>query len=128
MVSLVLSDNTAAQSHSLYIDDKVAGLVIDVKKWNDVKKVVDKKAKEHTVNTKEARKKVENKLALAQSEHSCYLKEVLPTTLDQAQKQAVVDYENSSEFKAQLLAKYKEGMRDMKFSFTLANLSLTELN
>lgn len=66
-------------------------------------------------------------MALVRSEHSCYLREVLLTTLDQARQQAVANFQNSQRFEARLHAEYKEGMRDMKVSFTLANPSLTEL-
>lgn len=75
-VSLMLSSNTAAQSHSLCMDDKVAGLVADVKKWRDVKKVAIEKAKKAEkciLKAEEAKKKTENELTLAQSEHSSYL-------------------------------------------------------
>ena len=44
MVSLVFSDNTAARSHSLCMDEKVAGLVADVKKWKDAEKVAAEEA------------------------------------------------------------------------------------
>ncbi|GMN72158.1 hypothetical protein TIFTF001_051946 [Ficus carica] len=50
------------------------------------KLVEAKKAEEHALKTEEARKKAENVLASAQSEHYCYLQEVLPAILDQAQQ------------------------------------------
>ncbi|GMN49573.1 hypothetical protein TIFTF001_018739 [Ficus carica] len=79
-------------------------LVAEVKRWRDAEKVAAKKAKkaeEHALKAEEVRKKAENELASARSEHFRYLREVLPTTLDQ-------------------------GMRDMNASFILANLSLTK--
>lgn len=44
MVSLTFSDNIAARNHSLCMDEKVAGLVTDVKKWKDAEKVAAEKA------------------------------------------------------------------------------------
>lgn len=40
----------------------------------------------------------------------------------------VAFYENSFMFEVQFLEEYKEGMRDIKTSFTLANLSLIGLD
>ena len=53
---------------------------------------------------------------------------MLPAIINQARKQAVAFYNNSFEFEVRFLDEYKEGMRDMKTSFTLANLSLTRLD
>ncbi|GMN49628.1 hypothetical protein TIFTF001_018784 [Ficus carica] len=44
VVSLTFSDNIAARNHSLCMDEKVAGLVTDVKKWKDAEKVAAEKA------------------------------------------------------------------------------------
>lgn len=76
-------------SWSRYILRILYLLVIEVKRQKDTKKVVAEKAKkaeEHALKTEEARKKAENVLASAQSEHYCYLQEVLPAILDQAQQ------------------------------------------
>lgn len=46
------------------MDNKVAGLVIDVKKWKDAEKLTTKKAKmakKRAMKAKEAKKKTENK-------------------------------------------------------------------
>lgn len=73
-------------------------------------------------------REAKNELALALSENFRYLQEVFPATLYQARKYAIAVYENSFEFEAPLLTKYKEGMKDIKASFTLANPSLIGLN
>ena len=68
MVSLAFSGNAGVQSHSLRMDNKVTGLVADVKKWRDAEKLTienAKKAKKHATKAKEAKKKTENKLASA---------------------------------------------------------------
>ncbi|GMN67228.1 hypothetical protein TIFTF001_036289 [Ficus carica] len=117
VVSFAFYINTVARSHYLCMDDKMAVLVANVKKWKDAEKVAvenAKKAEERALKAEEAKKKVKNELALARYEHSCYLQEVLPATLDQARKQVVADYVNSPEFEALLLCEYKDGMRDMK--------------
>lgn len=84
MVSLVFSGNVAARSHSLCMDNKVAGLVANIKKWKDAEKVVTEKAKkaeERALKVEVARKMADNELALTRFEHSHYLQEVLPATL-----------------------------------------------
>ncbi|GMN60234.1 hypothetical protein TIFTF001_029321 [Ficus carica] len=43
VVSLALSGNAATRSHSIRMDDKVARLVADVKKWKGVEKVATKR-------------------------------------------------------------------------------------
>lgn len=73
MVSFAFSGNDAARSHFLRMDEKVSGLITDIKKWKDAKKVAAKKAKkaeERALKSKEGKKKAENKLAIARSKHS----------------------------------------------------------
>ena len=71
------------------------------------------------------RKKAEDDLAAAHSENSRFLQETLPAALDQARRLAFEEYQNSSEFDARLLVKYKEGMQDMKAGFTVSNPTVT---
>ncbi|GMN70625.1 hypothetical protein TIFTF001_039667 [Ficus carica] len=91
VVSLAFSGNATAQSHFNRMDDKVTELVTEVKRWQDAKKVVVRKAKkaeEQALKAEEARKKAESELVSARSEHSCYLQKVLLVTFDQARQQA----------------------------------------
>ena len=74
------------------------------------------------------RKRAESELASVRLAHFCNLQKVFPTTFDKARQQVDTDYENSSRFEVHLLAKYKEGMRDMNANFTLANPNLIGLN
>lgn len=130
MVSITFFGNVAERTHSLRIDGKAAGLIAYVKKWKVNKKVAAEKAKkveEHVLKSEEAKKKAKNELALACSEHSCYLQKVLPAAFDQARKQVVADYVDTR-FEAWLFAECKEGMRDMNASFTLANPNLIGLD
>lgn len=109
----------------------MAGLVADVKKWRDAEKAASERAKkveEQAARAEEARKKAEGELSFVRSDHSHYLQEVLPVALDQARQQAVADYQRSEEFEARLLVEYKEGMRDMKASFAMANPTLIGLD
>lgn len=53
---------------------------------------------------------------------------MLPTTLDQARRKVVINYQGFTEFEARLLTEYKDGMRDMKTSFILANPNLIGLD
>lgn len=83
------------------------------------------KAEEARRKVKEAHKRAEDDMIAIWYEHSCYFQEALPTVLDQNRQQAVVDYQRLAEFKAHLLAEYKEGMRDMKAGFSMPNLTVT---
>ncbi|GMN52727.1 hypothetical protein TIFTF001_021863 [Ficus carica] len=83
VVFLTFSDNAAAWCYSLHMDNKVAGLVTDFKKWKDAEKV---------------------------------------------RKYVVADYKIALEFEARLFSEYKNDMRDIKPSFTLANPNLTGLD
>ncbi|GMN52644.1 hypothetical protein TIFTF001_021785 [Ficus carica] len=76
-----------------------------------------KKAEKRALKDEEAKKKAKNDTS-----------EVFPATLNQAGKYAIAVYENSLEYEALLLTKYKEGMKDIKASFTLANPNLIGLN
>ena len=107
MVSLAFSGNAAPRSHINFIDDKVAGLVTEVKKWREAKKVASEKAKKaekQAFKAKEARKKAKVKLPMVRSKHSQYLQETLLAALDQARQQAVADKQKSEQFEAYILA------------------------
>ncbi|GMN53243.1 hypothetical protein TIFTF001_022391 [Ficus carica] len=87
------------------MDKKAVSLVAEVKRWRDAVKVASKKAKkaeERSSKADEARKKAKEQA----------------TRAEEARKKA----------KTRLLAEYKEGMRDMKTSFTLANPMLIGLD
>lgn len=58
------------------MDDKVDGLIANVKKWKDAEQVAvekAKKAEECVLNAKETKKKAEDELASARLNHSRYL-------------------------------------------------------
>ena len=57
----MFSNNAVVRSHSLQIDNKVVGMVVDIKKWRNAKKVAAKKTKK----TEGAKKKAKSKLASA---------------------------------------------------------------
>lgn len=63
VVSLALSGNAATRSHSIRMDDKVARLVADIKKWKGVEKVATKRLRKHALKANDAKKKGENLLA-----------------------------------------------------------------
>ena len=52
----------------------------------------------------------------------------LPAALEEARRQAVEDFLQSEDFKDRLVAKCKEGMRDMKASFNLTNPTVTRVD
>ncbi|GMN22567.1 hypothetical protein TIFTF001_040288 [Ficus carica] len=100
VVSFTFFGNAAARNHINRMDEKVAGLVSEVKKWREAEKMALKKAnkaKEQALKVEEARKKVEVELSSIQYENSRYLQEAFLAALNQAH-------------------------------FTLANPSLTRLN
>ncbi|GMN28212.1 hypothetical protein TIFTF001_044211 [Ficus carica] len=80
-----------------------AGLVVEVKKWLEVEKLASEKVSKPRSKRSRLRRRERG-------------------------PKAATDYENSLRFKACLLAKYKEGMKDMKANFILANPTLIGLN
>ncbi|GMN48312.1 hypothetical protein TIFTF001_017480 [Ficus carica] len=113
-VSLSFSGNVATQGYANRMKEKVYSLDTEAEKVADVKAKEAKKrasqAEDARKKAEEAQKKAEDDLDAARSEHSQYLREVLPVTLDQARRQAVKEYQNSVEFDARFLAEYKEGV------------------
>lgn len=88
MVSFTFFGNAAARNHINRMDEKVAGLVSEVKKWREAEKMALKKAnkaKEQALKVEEARKKVEVELSSIQYENSRYLQEAFLAALNQAQ-------------------------------------------
>ena len=121
--------------YSNRIKDKVVSLDSEVRKVRHAENTAEEKANEAEKRASQAedawkkveevRKKAEDNLAAAQSENSRFLQKTLPAALNQARRQAFEEYQNSSEFDARLLMKYKEGMRDMKAGFTVSNPTVT---
>nr|GMN75608.1 hypothetical protein TIFTF001_056326 [Ficus carica]GMN75614.1 hypothetical protein TIFTF001_056329 [Ficus carica] len=69
VIYLVFSDNTAARSHSNHMEEKVASLVAEDKKWRDIEKMASEKAtKADELSTKaeEAKKKAEEQATRAE--------------------------------------------------------------
>ena len=80
------------------MEEKVVGLVADVKKWRHAEKTASKratKAEEQVTRAEEATRRDKGEVSSLRFEHSRYLQKMLSAALDQAQKQAVADYQSS---------------------------------
>ncbi|GMN57128.1 hypothetical protein TIFTF001_026234 [Ficus carica] len=66
----------------------------------------------------------EQELASARAKHEKYVRVALPAALEEARAQAVADFLGSEDYNERVAQMYREGMRDMKASFTAANPSL----
>lgn len=93
-IYLTFSGNATGRGYSNCMEERVASLDTEAKKWKHAEKVAVNKAKkaedqaaqaeDARKKAEEARKKAEDDLATTWSEHSHHLQEVLPATLEQA--------------------------------------------
>ncbi|GMN58630.1 hypothetical protein TIFTF001_027727 [Ficus carica] len=126
VVFLAFLSNAAARGYFNRMEEKVASLVMEVKKSKDAEKEANEKARkaeEQAAKAEEAQKRVEDDLTTNRFEHSRYFQEALPAVLE-----AVVDYQRLAEFEAHLLVEYKERMRDMKADFAMSNPTVTRVD